>query len=111
MIKNNKPTIIDEIHSRLKKRNVRHSLHALKEEMREGLTAQEVEDALLKGFELVEDYPNDPRGHSCLILIRIKDKPVHIVCAPHEEALIIVTVYVPSIEDWKQNFRTRRKRK
>jgi len=109
MIKNNKPTIIDEIHSRLKKRNVRHSLHALKEEMREGLTALEVEEALLNGFELIEDYPHDPRGHSCLILIRINDKPVHMVCAPHEEALIIVTVYVPSIEEWKQNFRTRRK--
>jgi len=111
MIKNNKPRIIDEIRSRLKKRNVRHSFHALKEEMMEGLTAQEVEQALLKGFELVEDYPDDPRGHSCLILIWIKDKPVHVVCAPHEEALIIVTVYVPSIEEWKENFRTRRKGK
>lgn len=86
--KNNKPRIIDEIRSRLKKRNIRHSFHALKEEMMEGLTAREVVEALLKGFEMVEDYPDDPRGHSRLVLIWIKDKPVRVVCAPHEEALM-----------------------
>jgi len=104
------PVVIDEVRLRLRKRKVRHTFHALKEEMKEGLTAREVEEALLQGFELVEDYPNDPRGHSCLILTWIKEKPVHIVCAPHEEALIIVTVYIPSREDWEENFKARRKR-
>jgi len=104
------PRIIREIHLRLKKRNVRHTFHALKEEIREGLTAQEVEDALLKGLELIEDYPDDPRGHSCLVLTWAKEKPLHVVCAPHEEVLIIVTVYIPSIEEWDANYRTRRKR-
>ena len=48
--------VIDEVRLRLRKRNVRHTFHALKEEMVEGLTAREVEEALLKGFELVEDH-------------------------------------------------------
>jgi hypothetical protein len=103
-------SITDEIHVRLRRRNLRHTFHALKEEMSEGLTAREIEESLLKGFELVEDYPDDRRGHSCLILTWVKEKPVHIVCAPHEEALIIVTVYIPSREEWEQNFKTRRKR-
>ena len=96
--KDDMPTT-DEIRLRLRRRNVRHTFHALKEEMKEGLTARQVEEALLQGFELVEDYPGDPRGHSCLILTWVKKKPVHIVCAPHEEALIIVTVYIPSREE------------
>jgi len=104
------PRIIRKIYLRLKKRNVRHTFHALKEEIREGLTAQEVEEALLRGFELVEDYPDDPRGHSCLVLIWAKEKPLHVVCTPHEEVLIIVTVYVPSREEWDRDYRTRRKK-
>ncbi|HKZ93483.1 MAG TPA: DUF4258 domain-containing protein [Candidatus Bathyarchaeia archaeon] len=80
--------IVYEIRLRLKRRNVRHTFHALMEEMGERLTAQKVEDALMKGFELVEDYPDDPRGHSCLILGWVAGKPVHVVCAPHEEALM-----------------------
>jgi len=79
--------------------------------MVEGLTAMEIERALLSGFELIEDYPNDPRGHSCLVLTWVREKPVHVVCAPHEEVLIIVTVYIPSSEDWEEDFKTRRKRK
>lgn len=102
--------VIDRIRLRLERRNVRHVFHALKEEMIEGLTAQEVEEALLKGFELVEDYPDDPRGHSCLILTWVRGKPIHVVCAPHEEALIIVTVYTPSREEWQEDFKSRRKR-
>lgn len=106
--KNSVSGIVDEIRLRLKRRNVRHTFHALMEEMGERLTAQKVEDALMKGFELVEDYPDDPRGHSCLILSWVAGKPVHVVFAPHEEALIIVTVYVPSREDWEKDFKTRR---
>jgi len=79
--------VVDEVRLRLRNRKVRHTFHALKEEMKENLTAWEVEEALLQGFELVEDYPNDPRGRSYLILTWVKERPVHIVCAPHEEAL------------------------
>jgi len=78
-------------------------------EIKEGLTAQKVEEALIRGFKFVEDYPDDPRGHSCLILSWVAGKPIHVVCAPHEEALIIVTVYIPSREEWEKDFRTRRK--
>jgi len=102
--------IVAEIRLGLKRRTIRHTFHALKEETVEGLTALEIQKALLTGFELVEDYPNDPRGHSCLVLTWVRGNPVHIVCAPHEEALIIVTVYIPSLEDWEEDFKTRRKR-
>jgi len=102
--------IVDEVRLRLRRRALRHTFHALKEEMAEGLTAIEIEKALVARLDLVEDYPEDPRGHSCLVLTRIRGKPVHIVCAPHEEALIIVTVYSPSPNDWKEDYKTRRRR-
>lgn len=79
--------IVDEIKKRMK--NVRHTLHALQREAEEGLTADDVCNSILGGFELVEDYPDDPRGHSCLILTWVRGAPVHIVCAPHEDILLV----------------------
>lgn len=102
-----KADIAREIKLRLKKHRVRHTLHALKEEMRDELTAKYLDRLLLKNFELIEDYPTDPRGHSCLLLTWYRDRPIHVVCALHEAMLIIVTVYIPSRQEWKDDFKTR----
>lgn len=90
------------INKKIKERldNIRHTYHALREGFNDNILAKQIEDALKKGFELIEDYPNDPRGHSCLLLTWVNDKPPHIVCAPHEDALIIVTVYIPKEDEW-----------
>ena len=41
-----------------------------------------------KEGEIIEDYPEDTGGHSCLILGRGGDgRPIHIVCAPKDEYL------------------------
>jgi len=89
---------------------VRHTWHALNKEREISITAQDVEEALKRGFVLVEDYPDDPRGHSCLVLTWLENgRPLHIVCGLHEDTLIIITVYIPSEEEWEPSFRTRRR--
>ncbi|MFQ5816066.1 MAG: DUF4258 domain-containing protein [Candidatus Hydrothermarchaeaceae archaeon] len=88
--------------------NIRHSLHALEEQINEGLTAEDVDSALKRGFELIEDYPNDPRGHSCLLLSWKGKTPVHVVCAPHEDTLVIITTYIPEEEEWYKGYKKRR---
>ena len=89
---------------------VRHTWHALNKEREISITAQDVEEALKRGFVLVEDYPDDPRGHSCLVLTWLENgRPLHIVCELHEDTLIIITVYIPSEEEWEPGFRTRRR--
>ncbi len=36
--------------------------------------------------EVIEDYPEDPRGHSCLLLgYGTAARPLHVVCAPKAE--------------------------
>ena len=42
-------------------------LHAEKERYAEGITVSDLETAISVG-EILEDYANDPRGHSSLIL-------------------------------------------
>ena len=42
----------------------------------------EVRNVIFKG-EIIEDYPEDARGHSCLMLGKgIDDRPIHVVCSP-----------------------------
>ena len=72
------------------------------------ISTAEVRHAIETG-EVVEDYPDDPRGHSCLILGYGADgRPIHVVCSPRSEYLAIITAYLPSEEEWQDDFRKRK---
>jgi len=70
----------------------------------------EVRDVIAKGV-VIEAYPNDPRGSSCLVFgWGSGDRPVHVVCSPKPDFLAIITAYLPDRDDWSDDFRVRRKR-
>jgi Domain of unknown function (DUF4258) len=72
------------------------------------ITPQEVEGVVLEGL-LVEEYPTDPRGHSCLLLGPGEGgRAIHVVCSPKEDFLAIITAYVPDPEQWTSDFMRRR---
>lgn len=59
--------------------------------------------------EIIENYPNDARGHSCLMLGGGEsNRPVHVVCANKEEYVAIITAYIPDEKEWGNSFKTRR---
>ena len=59
--------------------------------------------------EVIEDYPEDARGHSCLLLGHGTDnRPLHVVCAPKAEYLAITTAYLPHSDQWAAGWRTRK---
>jgi len=59
--------------------------------------------------EVIEDYPLDHRGHSCLIMgYDNENRPVHIVCSPKEDYLAIITAYIPSLEEWEKGYKKRK---
>lgn len=67
----------------------------------------EIRNALFKG-EVIEDYPEDPRGHSCLIFgVSDLGRALHVVCAPKEDYLAIITAYLPDEGEWTDNFTVR----
>ena len=72
------------------------------------ISSNEVEVVVTQG-ELIEDYPSDPRGHSCLILgFGDATRAVHVVCSPKDEYLAIITAYLPDPTQWSEDFRRRR---
>lgn len=71
------------------------------------ITTSDIRLAIETG-EVIEDYPSDKRGHSCLILgFRNKDQPIHVVCSPKDDYLAIITAYIPDKESWKNHFKER----
>jgi hypothetical protein len=72
------------------------------------ITPQEVERVVMAG-ELVEDYPYDSRGHSCLLLgFGDADRAIHVVCSPKEDYLAVITAYLPDTAQWSPDYRRRR---
>jgi hypothetical protein len=72
------------------------------------ITPQEVERVVMTG-ELVEDYPHDSRGHSCLLLgFGESGRPIHVVCSPKEDYLAVITAYLPQPDQWSPDYRRRR---
>ncbi|NVM26758.1 MAG: DUF4258 domain-containing protein [Desulfobacterales bacterium] len=65
---------------------------------------------VLEKGEVIEDYLEDPRGHSCLILGKgTGGRPVHVLCSPKDDYLAIITAYLPTEEEWTSDFRVRKK--
>lgn len=102
--------MIESIRALLSMGHVRLTLHARAEMDADDIGTEDLTNALLSSTsELIEDYPEDPRGHSCLLLAWQGDgRPVHVCCAIHEELLIIITVYRPAASLWSADWRTRR---
>ena len=74
------------------------------------ITTDEVRQVVSNG-EIIEDYPEDKRGHSCLMFGMPSAKRLaHVVCAPKDEYLAIITAFIPSLEKWEADFKTRRKK-
>ena len=73
------------------------------------ITGAEVREVINNG-EVIEDYLEDARGHSCLILgSGIDDRFIHVVCSPKEDYLAIITAYIPDSDEWEDDFRARKK--
>lgn len=83
------------------------SLHAHNERQEEQITASEIEKVLLKGA-IIEKYPHDPRGKSCLVAGMVSEKPLHVVCGMRGNRLLVVTVYRPKPPVWI-DYKTRAK--
>ena len=85
-----------------------HALDEMNSE-KEIIACDEISEVIFKG-EIIEDYPRDRRGHSCLIFsYTSQGRPVHIVCSPKEKYLGIITAYTPTLDKWQENFKIRRK--
>ena len=76
--------------------------HAADQLITRDIGIAEVEQALLGEAELIEDYPQDKYGPSCLILgYTSAGRALHVQCACSDPTVVkIVTVYEPDPARW-----------
>jgi len=74
------------------------------------IEAEEIEEAIYEGT-IIEPYPDDPRGASCLILGFVSgDRPLQVICGKIEEdEILIITAYEPNPREWEGDWKTRKK--
>ena len=88
------------------------SKHAEREREADRIPVRDMEEALAN-CEIIEDYPDDPRGPSCLLLGFSGQRPLHAICTMKQdpEELFLITVYDPSKrpEHWMDQYRRRRR--
>lgn len=101
--------LIEEIRDKIAQNQFEFSQHAVDQSIVRHISVQELREAIATG-EMIEDYPDDKYGPSCLVLgFTQANRPLHIQCSyPSRPLVKIITVYEPEPERWI-NFRTRRR--
>jgi hypothetical protein len=88
----------------------RFTLHAFERCVERGISPREVEEVILHG-EVIEDYPKDKYGPSCLVYgVTKAGQILHVQCSLNP--VWIITAYDPTLEpnEWDQDFKRRRKK-
>ncbi len=103
---------VAQVQDKVRERRYRLTNHAERERESDKITIKEIEEALLSHqTEVIESYPEEIRGRSCLILgFTNGGNPLHVVCGLGADELIVITVYRPDPEQWT-DWRLRRKAK
>lgn len=85
------------------------SKHAVDQSILRNIRIREIKEMINNG-EIIEDYPDDKYGASCLICgFTIVNRPLHLHCSyPSRPILKIITLYQPTEERWQNNFTIRR---
>ena len=102
----------DRIRVLISEGSVRISEHGYDEIAADGLLARELVEGV-ETAEVIEDYPNYPKGPCVLLLQRMKDgRSVHTVWglpAGHPGPAVLITAYIPAPEKWELGLKRRRK--
>jgi hypothetical protein len=92
---------VDDIYAKVARGEFEYSQHGLDQSIIRDTRVEELREAI-SACELVEDYPDDKYGPSCLLLgFTRAGRPLHVQCShPSRERIKIITVYEPDPSRW-----------
>lgn len=93
--------MIEDIRHKIAQDQFEFSRHAVDQSIIRRISVQELREAVATG-EIIEDYPDDKYGPSCLILgFTLANRPIHIQCSyPSRPLIKIITLYEPDPTRW-----------
>lgn len=94
--------MLDDVREKILRRQYEFSKHAVDQSIIRGISVAELEQAICIRGEVIEDYPEDRYGPSCLILgFTDEGRPLHVQCSYLSRPLIkIITLYEPDPGLW-----------
>ncbi|NCJ07585.1 DUF4258 domain-containing protein [Synechococcales cyanobacterium C] len=100
---------IKEIRRKIASNEFEFSKHAADQSILRQIRVHEIKEVIANG-QLIEDYPTDKYGSSCLICgVTQVGRAIHVQCSyPTRPLIKIITVYEPDPERWNDNFTVRR---
>lgn len=100
--------LITELRNKFMMDRFEYSKHATDQSVKRDISVDEVKDAILDGG-IIEDYPEDKYGPSCLVFGRTSaGRPLHVQCTyPIRPLVKIITLYEPDPDQWIM-FRSRK---
>ena len=100
---------LEDLRRKIARRRYEFPKHAVDQAIIRKISVNEVEEALCDKNEVIEDYPDDKYGPSCLVLgFTRTGRPLHIQCSyPGRPLVKIITLYEPDPKRWL-DFRVRK---
>lgn len=98
---------IEQIRNFIKNEKYEYYVHAITEAKKDGVVPEDIIYVVLTG-KIIERYPDRQR---VLVYGKMTNElPLHVVCNYSDpDVLYIVTVYVPSGEEWDRTYQQRKK--
>ena len=102
--------MIERIKKQVEAENYRFTIHGFERCVERYISPNEVKYAMLSG-EVIEDYPKDKYGPSCLIYGVTKEgRILHVQCSI--DPVWVITAYDPTLnpDEWEADFKRRIKK-
>lgn len=95
------PVSIEDIREKIERDAFEFTNHAVDRMILRNVSVQEVREAIASA-EVIEDYPDDKYGPSCLLFGQTRDtRALHIQCTyPSRLIIKVITVYEPDPNEW-----------
>ncbi|TAL25887.1 MAG: DUF4258 domain-containing protein [Nitrospirae bacterium] len=98
---------IEKIRNFIQNEKYEYYTHAITEAKKDGVEPEDIVYVLLTG-KIIEKYPDRQRVLVCGKTL--SGLPLHVVCNHSDSDMIyIVTVYIPSDEEWTGNYQQRKR--
>ena len=93
--------LIDDIREKIEAEQFAFSKHAVDQSIIRHISVQETRE-IFGDAEVIENYPEDKYGPSCLILGKTREgRSLHIQCSyPSRPLIKIITIYEPDPDLW-----------
>jgi hypothetical protein len=94
-------TLIEAIREKMAHGEYEFSEHAVDQSILRHIGVHEVAEAIAGG-EVIEEYPHDKYGPSCLIMgFARSGRPIHVQCGyPSGSPVKVITTYEPDPKQW-----------